>query len=101
VSETRELEAGVEQGIGHFNYPPCPQCGQRIPMRRVGVCRECYGETHRMCERCCWKDRCDDSSHRYRPECRDCKGAGWFCLGESLASCCQRAAVPAPPEPGA
>lgn len=28
------------------------------------------------CDRCCNKDRCDDLSHHYRPECPYCKGTG-------------------------
>lgn len=28
------------------------------------------------CDHCCNKDRCDDPSHLYRPNCPYCKGTG-------------------------
>lgn len=28
------------------------------------------------CNECCWGDRCDDPTHRFRPECPHCKGTG-------------------------
>lgn len=30
-----------------------------------------------MCNECCHGDRCDDSSHQYRPNCRNCLGTGY------------------------
>lgn len=29
-----------------------------------------------LCLNCCWGDRCDEPTHRYRKDCPVCKGAG-------------------------
>lgn len=29
-----------------------------------------------MCDKCCWKERCDNPDHFYRPGCPYCRGTG-------------------------
>ncbi len=47
---------------------------RRLRLFACAACRAVWDE--KSCDKCCWGDRCDDSSHYYRPQCPACHGTG-------------------------